>query len=188
MFNKVYDPQDQEYSHILKSLGPFDRCLMEILNNNCELNRFDRLDSSTEILAPKSFLLYKGCFMNMDKIEMWKKQASKGAKIRLPSTTSFTMNFREAVYSAKHVNKNKMIKPVLFVLAIFNEKDYPGFRLNNEKYSAYPDEEEYIIPAGVQLEVEEYKLITMGDKYIPKEGQVEVADSKFHVIYLVRFG
>ena len=170
MFNQVYNQQSDDYKMILKCLGPFDRCLLEILNNNTELNRFDRLDSSTEILAPKSFLVYKGCFMNIEKIEMWKKQAAKGAKIRLPCMTNFTMNFREAVYSAKHVNKNKQIKPVLFVLAIFNEKDYPGFRLNNEKYSAYPDEEEYIMPAGVQLEVEEYKLITMGDKYVPKEG------------------
>ena len=162
--------------------------MQEILHNNAELNRFDRLDSSTEILAPKSYLLYKGCFMNMDKIEMWKEQAKLGSKIRMPHATNFTENFREALYSAKHVNKDKSIKSVLFVLAIFNEKDYPGFRLNNEKYTSYPNEEDVILPAGIQIEVEAYRMITMGDKYVPKEGQVECSESKFHVFYMVRFG
>lgn len=62
------------------------------------------------------------------------------------------------------------MKHVIFVLAVFNEKNYPGFRLNNEKYTSYPDEEEVLLPAGTQIEVEDYKLIIMGDKYVPKEG------------------
>lgn len=107
--------------------------------------------------------------------------------MKLPSTTGFTENFREAVYSAKHVNKDKSFKPVLFVLAIFNQRRYPGFRLNNEKYSAYPNEQELLLPAGLELEVEDYRTVVMGDKYVPKEGQVEVTESKFHVFYLVRF-
>ena len=87
--------------------------------------------------------------MNMEKIEDWKMQAKNGAKVRLPCATNFTENFREAMYSAKHVNKDKTIKPVLFVLAIFNEKDYPGFRLNNEKFASYPNEEDVVLPAGM---------------------------------------
>lgn len=68
----MHDPTSPDYKLLLKTLGPFDRCLQEILNSRTELNRLDRLDSSTEILAPKSYLLYKGCFMNMEKIEDWK--------------------------------------------------------------------------------------------------------------------
>lgn len=122
----------------------------------------------------------------MDKINQWKAQV--GAKVSLPCTTNFTENFREALYSAKHVNKDKSIKAVLFVLAVFNEASYPGFRLNNEKYTAYPDEEEAILPAGTSVEVEDYRAVVMGDKYVTKEGQAPLVDTKFHIIYLVRFG
>lgn len=34
-----------DYQFALRSLGPFDRCLQEILHNKAELNRFDRLES-----------------------------------------------------------------------------------------------------------------------------------------------
>lgn len=73
-------------------------------------------------------------------------------------------------------------------MAIFNQDGYPGFRLNNEKYSAYPDEEEILLPAGLQVEVEEYKVEQMGDKYKPKDGQIDMEGHLFQVIYLVWFG
>lgn len=124
--------------------------------------------------------------MNKIDIQHWKEKV--GEKVRLPSTTSFTENFREAIYSARHKNKDKDIRSVVFVLTIFNQDSYPGFRLNNEKYTAYPDEEEYLLPAGLQVEVEDYKKQVMGDKYVPKVGQIEVTDANFHIFYLVKFG
>ena len=74
------------------------------------------------------------------------------------------------MYSARHKNKDKTIKPVIFMLCIFNQTDYPGFRLDNEKYTAYPDEEEILLPSGTQVELEEHKVVRMGEHYIPKEG------------------
>lgn len=109
--------------------------------------------------------------------------------MRLPCTTNFTENFREALYSAKHSNRDKNIKSVLFVLCIFNQSSYPGFRLNNEKYTPYPNEEEYLLPAGIQLELESYKNAVMGEKFVPKEFQNKelFVDTKFHIFYLVKF-
>ena len=68
-----------------------------------------------------------------------------GKKVSMPTITSFTENFRQAIYSARHYNKKKDMKSVVFCLTVFNEISYPGFRLNNEKYSAYPDEEEVLL-------------------------------------------
>ena len=48
------------------------------------------------------------------------------------------------------------MQPVLFVLNIFNENNYPGFRLNNEKYSPYPNENEIVLPGGMTVEIEGY--------------------------------
>ncbi len=75
----------------------------------------------------------------------------------------------------------------MFVLTVFNEINYPGFRLNNEKYSSYPDEEEFLLPAGMQFEIEGYEMLEV-NKFTPKEGMEELNDRKVHVFYLVRFG
>jgi len=37
---------------------------------------------------------------------------------------------------------------------VLNEICYPGFRLNNEKYCAYPNEQEVLLPGGITVEVE----------------------------------
>ena len=79
LFSQVYNPDKPIYrtsetnmsddKFLIRTLGPFDRCLQHILHSKCELNRFDRLESQNAIFASKSFLLYKGCFMPNDMIE-----------------------------------------------------------------------------------------------------------------------
>lgn len=46
-------------------------------------------------------------------------------------------------------------KPVLFVITVYNELNYPGFRLSNEKYACYPEEGEVLIPGGEKFEIED---------------------------------
>lgn len=123
--------------------------------------------------------------MTGNKIIEWKNNIGK--KVHTPTITSFSENFRQAVYSSRHYNKNKEMKSVIFVLTVFNEITYPGFRLNNEKYSAYPDEEEVLLPAGTQFEIEGYENIECTD-FTPKEGQEDLNGKKIHIIYLIRFG
>ena len=43
-----------------------------------------------------------------------------------------------------------------------------GFRLSNEKYAAYPDEEEILMPAGMNVEVQGFDSF-VATKYLPKE-------------------
>lgn len=69
LFNKVHRQKSQDYQFVLRSLGPFDRCLQEIIQHKTELNRKDRRPSNKVITAPASFLVYKGCFMSMNQIE-----------------------------------------------------------------------------------------------------------------------
>jgi len=123
--------------------------------------------------------------MTGNKIIEWKNNIGK--KVHTPTITSFSENFRQAAYSSRHYNKNKEMKSVIFVLTVFNEITYPGFRLNNEKYSAYPDEEEVLLPAGTQFEIEGYENIEC-TAFTPKEGQEDLNGKKIHIIYLIRFG
>jgi len=52
------------------------------------------------------------------------------------------------MYAGRHKNTESDIKSCIFCVTIFNELDYPGFRLNDERYTCYPDEEELLLPAG----------------------------------------
>ena len=165
--------------------GPFDRCLSFIVGGKTERNRYDRLDSSNTPISPASFLLFKGCYMPSSEIMKWKNTVGK--KIILPSVSSFNQNFRESMYASRHKNENTDIKSVIFCLTIFNEIDYPGFRLNDERYTCYPDEEEVLLPAGCQLEVEGFEQMEMSE-YTPKEGQENYNGKKFSIVYLSRFG
>lgn len=164
--------QSKFSDHILQTLGPFDRCLQEIINGSCEQKRDDRLDSSPILAESQAFLVYKGCMMHKDKIQRWKDQV--GETVHLPSITSFTESFRESIYSLNHLdfikNKNKDIKPVIFVLSLFNQTSYQGFRLNNEKYSAYPGEQEILMPAGMKVGIEGNDLVKVSN-YLTKERQ-----------------
>ena len=141
--------------HLLNSIGPFDRCLQQIVNSKAEMNRLDCHEPSSKMSAPSSFLVYKGTLMSVDAVQQWKEVVGK--KIRLPSITSFSENLREAMFSA-NIKANKQQQIVLFMMAFFNQSSYPGFRLSNEKYSPYPDEQEILIPAGCNFEVEGYDL------------------------------
>ena len=51
--------------------------------------------------------------------------------------------------------------PVLFVISCQNYQAFPGFRLNNEAYTAYPYEEEILLSEGCHvtlLSVENRKI------------------------------
>jgi len=96
-----------------------------------------------------------------------------------------------ALCSSKSTSKE--LKPVLFVLNVFNEINYPGFRLNNEKYSAYPNEYEVIIPGGETVEVEYVDGLNKDKPFEPKhmyfhKDQPNLNDVRMYIIYLVRFG
>jgi len=88
--------------------------------------------------------------MLMPDIMDWSRAVGKKAK--LPANMSFYEHLRMALCATK--SRGSQYKPVLFVLNVFNEINYPGFRLNNENYSAYPDEKEVLLPGGEPLEIE----------------------------------
>ena len=114
---------------------------------------------------PSSFIVYKGTLMTMAQIERWKKAI--GGQVRIPCVTSFTENFRQAVYSCANYDQTlKGWYPVIFSFAILNQTSYPGFRLNTEKFAAYPDEEEILIPSGINVELEGHDTLR-ATRYLP---------------------
>lgn len=119
--NKKHDDKN------IHSLGPFDRCLQEIVNSEkCEMNRVDCLEPSSKMTDPRAFLVYKATMMNKEKIDKWREMAGK--KVRFPSITTFHENFREAMYFVNHYERikkemgdlGKTMKVVVFVLCLFN--------------------------------------------------------------------
>ena len=89
--------------------------------------------------------------------------------------------------------KNNNTKPVLFVLNVLNEISYPGFRLNNEKYSAYPNELEVLLPGGITVEVEWVDGCDATKPFKPKgmtfhRDQPNLNGVRMYVIYLIKFG
>ena len=76
--------------------------------------------------------------MNSDWIDEW-KQAS-GINVCLPGNTSTSELFDIAMKFAA-VDDDTQV-PALFVFYVWNFNRYPGFRLNDERYSAFPYEKE----------------------------------------------
>ena len=88
--------------------------------------------------------------MSKEEIAGWSTNIGKRAVI--PGNIGFSHILRQALVATKSsVSKNK---PVLFVMNIFNEINYPGFRLSNEKFTPYPNENEILIPGGTVVEIE----------------------------------
>ena len=71
----------------------------------------------------------------------------------LPENTSTSYSIKEALFFSKCTNVDSKNQPVLFVFAIQNFKGFAGFRLNLDKYSAYPAEQEVILKEGFEVHV-----------------------------------
>ena len=78
-------------------------------------------------------------------------------------------------------------RPVLFILNIFNEINYPGFRLNNERYSSHPEEREFLLPGGEMFEVEGFEKLEVKGMELHRD-QPDLNGEDLTIIYLVRFG
>ena len=71
-------------------------------------------------------------------------------------------------------------------MVIFNELNYPGFRLNTEKYTSYVNDYEYVLPQGEKVDVsdveEQFQASNMSDLCNA------LNDTEFTLIFLLRFG
>ena len=163
----------------LTTLGPFARALFYMLNNGDVLEQ-KRSDSIKRGVAKSSgsygyfsecYMLFKGATMK----KKWLHDLCKniGKKVRMNGSTTILKNLVTALnYSKCAEDKiNKNLKPVLFVYLIKNFKHFYGFRLNNQNYSAYPQEQEYLFMEGMSawiLNVEDDVVIKNEHPHVQK--------------------
>lgn len=71
----------------------------------------------------------------------------------IQSHLSTTESIDEAMRQIQVYNEqdSEVYVPILFVIRMWNLMSYPGFRLNQPIYSAYPQEKEHLIPADTML-------------------------------------
>ena len=109
----------------------------------------------------------------------WKNAC--GSNVCLPGNTSTSEIIDIALRFAKPNEEDEL--PVLFIFYVWNFQNYSGFRLNDERYSAFPNECEHLLPEGQQICVEEYEEIEITN-YIYKFDNSDSMTSKIHVFYL----
>lgn len=156
----------------LNQYGPWAVAILQIFENNSEQNRLDRLKTGKEIgvnnrygFFAGSVLLFRFGWLPMTQIDEWKdisqKESKWDKKICLPSVvSSFYTSLDSALEHSQHPDPNNKDVPVLFVVCMQNYEKFEGFRLNSYKYSAYPQEEEVLLPMTTQLYVVKSDLMT----------------------------
>ena len=122
-----------------------------------------------------SFLLFRFVYLNKEWINQWHQHAveleiKKNNKrkaldyVCLPENTSTSMSLKEALVFSKCTSMDTNNLPVLFVFALQNYKGYAGFRLNEDKYSAYPLEEEVLLKEGFEVYVLRVETMTVQNR------------------------
>jgi len=126
----------------------------------------------------RSFLLFRGCSLKKEWVNEWRDQVSRESvsmqgepiakQLTLQGNTITFESFRVALNFARckdntglhtHIpydftNKETANEcSVMFMISVQNYYGFNGFRLNGEKYSAYPLEKEVILLDGTQVAV-----------------------------------
>jgi len=100
-----------------------------------------------------SYLLWRGAGMQTTWIADIEKMI--GVSFKFKGNTSCSRSAKVALGFA-HSNLREGYKPVLFVVAITNYQGILGMAMNNEAYTAYPNEGEYLFMDGATVNVWEF--------------------------------
>ena len=168
-------------SELMEMLGPFARAIHLILkyvelNRENKMPFGMEFDLSGDPLGAFSqcFLLFRGTQMTKSAVETWRDQVARESFnqqgqpvarcLQLKGSTSTSESFRIAMnfvqgkseqtwLQNKYFNDpdDEEIVPVLFLISVQNYNGFNGFRLNGEKYSAYPLEREVILLDGTKV-------------------------------------
>ena len=98
-----------------------------------------------------SFLLWRGATMRQEWITPYLNNVG-GSYVRIPGNTSCSRNPKVALGFALDEVKEDFI-PVLFVIACQNYVAPSGILMNNEAYTAYPEEGEFLLQEGCAVHV-----------------------------------
>jgi len=146
----------------LEMLGPYARALYELLawgeqsdklrNDAMQKGLFDGKITDHGKFS-QTFFLYRGVVMPSRWFEDW--QVKIGHSIKMPNQTSTSKYFEVALGFSKCTYQflNLGEKSTIFVFLIQNYYGFPGFRLTQENYSAFPYEQEYLLEEKMSTKV-----------------------------------
>lgn len=140
----------------LENLGPFAKCL-SLITGGAERRRNpeDRIRTGSEIGGVKwnfagCFFLWRGVQFKYEWLKPYKDH--KMHNVYLPGNTSCSQDVTVALNFAFN-NLKKDMRPVLFAICSQNYYNRDGIRMNNEAYSSYPSEEEYLLTEGCEVTI-----------------------------------
>ena len=96
-----------------------------------------------------SFLLWRGATMRHEWITPYLNKVG-GGYVHIPGNTSCSRNPLVALGFALNEVKEDFV-PVLFVIACQNYCEPAGILMNNEAYTAYPEEGEFLLEEGCRV-------------------------------------
>ena len=103
----------------------------------------DENGESVDLNMAGSFLIWRGATMKIDWINPYLQNVDSEA-VCIPGNTSCSRDPKVALRFAFD-NMKEGEFPVLFVIACQNYWPPSGIMMNNEAYSAYPDEGEFLL-------------------------------------------
>ena len=117
-------------------------------------------------------MLFRGSPMRPEWLNGWRemvgrKVTRKGGKhfrpacIKLPGNISTTKSFKQAIACAH--SKSPEFIPVLFVISVRNYLGYHAFRMSDDRYTAFPEEQEFLLMDGIFLWVIKVEDILVQD-------------------------
>ena len=157
--NRVSRDMDLTY---LRDLGPYLRTIGAI-TGGAERNReqVDKIKTGEMIMKEiggvmhnlaGAILLWRGVSLKEEYIKPYEDRAVNADTVFLPGSTSCSQELKVALgFTFKNVNNDR--SPVLFVISCQNFNSPSGVRMNNEAYTSYPNENEFLLMDGSEVMV-----------------------------------
>lgn len=155
--NRVARDMDLAY---LNTLGPFLKVLSCITASaEAERDHDDKIKTGKMICDESAgdgfniagmFVLFRGAPMREKWIEPYEEQAGQLSEVYLPGNISCSRDPMVALGFAHNSDKEELI-PVFFVITCQNFFSPAGIRMNNEAYTSYPVEDEYLLMEGCNV-------------------------------------
>lgn len=176
-------------------MGPYARAIHVVLINGeiSERKRADKLKQGIENGAKgphgmfsQSFLLFRGVLLPHVWLKDWTSQEG-GDFVRMPTLTSSSQSIEIALQfsQVKEQTVETTKKSVIFVFLIRNYEGFYGFRLSDERYSAFPAEKEFLLMEGFDV-----LIINVDNDYVIENkvpGLEAYNSKKVTIVYLYNY-
>ena len=144
-------------------MGPFAKAIWGVLYyaDESEERRSNALPPGSKETAKKNpmghftncFLLFRGTVFKTAQINRWKREINSSIGTSLPGYTSTYKSLTTALKYSKCAEELTAGTPVLFVFIMQGYTGLDAFRVDDVKYTPFPDEDEYLLKQSLVVRV-----------------------------------